>query len=153
MGMKQMNFMERLAQFAATRTREECWVWPGSLATGGYGLTPIRGADGKKRTIGVHRLAYEAVIGPIPDGLQIDHLCRNRACFNPYHLEAVSGHENWRRGESPSALHSRKTHCSNGHAFDEANTWVSAKRHQRVCKTCTRIRVRAYYIPRKKQEA
>ena len=89
-----------------------------------------------------HRLAYELVKGPISDGLQIDHLCRNRACINPDHLEAVTQRENILRGEGVAALNARKTHCPQGHAYDEENTLILTGRQAgaRRCQICARDR-------------
>lgn len=75
-----------------------CWIWTGALTTNGYGQ--VRWGD---RTLRAYRLVYELLVGPIPDGLQLDHLCRNRRCVNPAHLEPVTQWENWARGMAPSA--------------------------------------------------
>ena len=81
-----------------------------------------------------HRAAYEVRIGPIPDGMVIDHLCRNRACINPAHMEPVTNRENVLRGTGPSAQHARKTHCNYGHAYDDQNTMH--RRGRRHCRKC-----------------
>lgn len=81
-----------------------------------------------------HRKIYEAIIGPIPAGLNIDHLCRNRACVNPWHMEPVTQHVNVMRGSSPWAKHAKATHCPSGHAYDEENTYLY--RGSRYCRTC-----------------
>ncbi|MFJ4777405.1 HNH endonuclease signature motif containing protein [Streptomyces sp. NPDC088762] len=88
--------------------------------SGGYRTVKLE--TGQKRY--THRIMYEQAKGPIPEGLQIDHLCRNRACANPEHLEAVTQKENILRGTGPSAQQARQTHCLNGHPFDEVNTYV-----------------------------
>ncbi len=98
----------------------------------GYGLLD--------RTL-AHRLSYEAFVGPIVDNLTIDHLCRNRWCVNPTHLEAVPLATNVMRGESPPAKNARKTHCPKGHPYDESNTHVTSK-GWRICKACNADRAR-----------
>ncbi|MEU7240240.1 HNH endonuclease signature motif containing protein [Streptomyces sparsogenes] len=81
-----------------------------------------------------HRFAYETLVGPIPEHLQLDHLCRVRHCVNPDHLEPVSSRENTRRGRSQAGINGRKTHCQKGHPFDSANTYVW--KGSRACRTC-----------------
>lgn len=97
--------------------------------------------NGKRRYLGgrlLHRAVYWILRGPIPDGMTLDHLCRNRACINPDHLEPVTAAENSRRGEAPSAINSRKTHCPKGHPYasDNLRIWVG-KRH---CLACMRAK-------------
>lgn len=103
-----------------------CWIWTGATNNGGYGV----GWTGTATRL-AHRLAYEYKIGPIPAGLHIDHLCRNRLCVNPDHLEAVTQAENNRRAGAA------RTDCAHGHPYDEANTYWT-KAGTRVCRTCQR---------------
>lgn len=114
-----------------------CWYWLGGLHCEGYGRITVYG----KRTY-AHRFAYELLVGKIPEGLEIDHLCRNRACVNPTHLEPVTCEENVLRGVSPSAVHRRQTHCVHGHPFDVENTGYMPDGRRR-CRTCDRVRARA----------
>ena len=99
-----------------------CWLWQGPLTNAGYGRMSWT-AFGRKEG-GAHRVSYVAHRGPIPAGLQLDHLCRNRACVRPDHLEPVTNRVNILRGESPSARAARATHCVHGHEFTPENTKV-----------------------------
>lgn len=133
--------MERLLA-KAERLESGCIEWRGSRLWNGYGKFKVDG-----RMVLVHRFAYEQARGPVPAGLELDHLCRNRACLNVDHLEPVSRRENALRGEAPSAVNARKTHCVHGHAFDDANTRVIRRADGsgfRVCRACVRAAVARY---------
>lgn len=114
-------------------TESGCWEWTMSIDAQGYGRISIDGYS----AYAVHRASYETFVGPIPDGLVIDHLCRNRCCCNPDHLETVTMQVNTLRGEGAGAKNARKTHCIRGHEFTEANTYRYGD-GWRACRACRR---------------
>lgn len=113
-----------------------CWIWTASVyQVSGYGqFSPIRGAK-----VVAHRFAYELLVGSVPEGLELDHLCRVRACVNPAHLEPVTHRENVRRGVSPMAEQHRQTTCIHGHPFDDENTYIRPGTQDRQCRTCRQL--------------
>lgn len=111
----------------------DCWIWQGTKNPAGYGKFSI----GKGR-LPPYRVLWILLRGPIPEGLVLDHLCRNPACCNPDHLEPVTHRENVLRGNSPAAKNARKRYCKWGHKFDESNTYVW--RGHRSCRACARRR-------------
>jgi hypothetical protein len=118
-------------------TERGCWQWTGAKTPGGYGVIGV----GKRARV-VHRVAYETLVGIVPVGLELDHLCRNRACANPSHLEPVTRLENVRRGLNGPGSH--RTHCIHGHEYTPENT-VIKKRGTRECRACTRRYQREYW--------
>jgi HNH endonuclease len=122
----------------------QCWIWIAKKVRAGYGVTGIGSrTDGSRRSVYTHRFFYEMLVAKIPEGLQIDHLCRVRACCNPNHLEPVTARENLLRGETLPAMCSKKTHCPLGHPYDEDNTIIKRGKH-RNCRTCENRRVREW---------
>lgn len=113
-----------------------CWEWTAHVRSDGYGQFH-RCPD--YRAVVAHRRAWELLVGPIPGGMVLDHLCKNRVCVNPDHLEPVTQGVNVRRGAS-GARYAARTHCPRGHEYSEANT----RRHngKRFCRTCARERQR-----------
>lgn len=121
-----------------------CWIWTGFITSNGYG---------RMGSTYAHRATYMQFVGLIPDGLELDHLCRVRECCNPYHLEPVTRKENLRRGVGAAvtrARHHAVDRCKHGHAFDAENTYLY--RHggldRRACRTCKRERKRVYRAAR-----
>ena len=115
---------------------DHCWLWTGGTHAGGYGRIMHEG-----RLVRAHRFAYEHFRDPIPDGLQLDHLCRVRHCVNPKHLEVVSAKDNLRRGYGVAGTHRRQTHCKRGHEFTPENTYREPSRPgSRSCRKCQRQR-------------
>ena len=108
-----------------------CWLWAGTIEHNGYGR--IKGIN---KNMFAHRLSYNLFKGMIPDGLQIDHLCRNRRCVNPEHLEPVTSWENLMRGRSPA----HRTQCPKGHKYTTDNTYwwerPNRKNPTRICRQC-----------------
>lgn len=135
-----MSEKTRAKFWSRVDTGGECWLWKGPLQKHGYGAIGGRLA---------HRVAYELLKGPIPEGLQLDHLCRVRPCVNPEHLEPVTPKTNCLRGFGPGGLNAQKTHCPRGHEYSDANTYVRTGRlPARGCRACNRI-AQAAYVARK----
>jgi len=107
-----------------------CWIWQNGRNVKGYGTMGV----GQKHKL-AHRVSYEVVNGKIPDGLVMDHLCRNPSCVNPAHLEAVTSRENALRGIGPTAINAKKTHCNRGHPLSGDNLYRYPS-GGRQCRTC-----------------
>lgn len=114
-----------------------CWLWTGTLKRG-YGAITF-----KYKQLAVHRVAFQLFNGPIKDGMSLDHLCCNKRCFNPMHLEQCTRAENIRRYWGPS--YNPKTHCANGHPITEENTYFAPKRPKtRECRICRNLAAKKY---------
>lgn len=126
---QQLRFLAKVAIEDPTG----CWIWTAARGRDGYGKATVG-----YKTVAAHRVSYELWRGEIPDGHEVDHLCKIPLCVNPWHLEPVTRLVNSQRSSSPAALNGRKTHCTHGHAFDEKNTyWWRGKR---ACRKCARRR-------------
>jgi hypothetical protein len=110
-----------------------CWIWKGSIDSMGYGRFRAKSPQYTK----THRFSFELHYGPMPPQLQTDHLCRNHACANPAHLEAVTCRQNVMRGKALSASNAKKSHCKRGHPFTKENTKLNSD-GGRICITCVR---------------
>lgn len=122
--------------FSKIKESGSCWLWTADKICGGYGRFSFNG-----RLVLAHRFSYEFFNEEIPKGLQIDHLCRNRGCVNPEHMEVVTNRENMMRGLSPSLTSKRqlsKTHCPQNHPYSGENLYLDPNGGRR-CRICNRI--------------
>lgn len=124
-----------------------CWIWSRRIDVSGYGEILLKNKYWK-----AHRVSYHYYVGPIPEGMEIDHLCRVRCCVNPYHLEAVTGKENRRRGRGNGGILSTPvTHCRYGHALTPDNIYYHKRARSiggnpwRQCRVCKRAQQRSLY--------
>lgn len=138
---------DRLPRFARlVKQVGDCHEWIGHRTPDGYGWAFVL-----RKQVLAHRYFYERLVGPIPEGLTLDHLCRNRACVNPAHLEPVTLRVNILRGMAVSAVNARKTHCSQGHELSGDN--IRPYRGRRVCRTCRREQALARYRLERREPA
>jgi HNH endonuclease len=138
-----MNLQDRLEAMFISEPNSGCWLWLGHLKKNGYGTLGVK-IDGRWKTQHAHRVSYETFVGPIQEGSDIDHKCRQRCCVNPDHMEPVSRSENLSR----SPLMGRqihKSHCPQGHQYSGINS-----RGQRVCRQCGLASANRYYHRQRK---
>lgn len=120
---------------------EQCWVWQASKYNRGYGCFTITSHN----QVSAHRYSYQLLRGPIPAGLELDHLCRNTSCVNPWHLEAVTHQVNMQRGDGVARENFQKATCKNGHPYDVRYTRKDG-RVERFCRQCRRHYHRRYAV-------
>lgn len=135
-----VSMRERIERLSVPVPESGCWLWLGSIDRCGYGKMGARNGESL-----AHRGSYQEFIGPIPEGLEIDHLCKVRCCVNPRHLEAVTHRENVIRGDmptSPNLRNRRKTHCMRGHEFAGENLKIVMVKGKKVrqCWICDKAR-------------
>lgn len=144
MGPKPISLLERFERHYIPEPNSGCWLWIGATNELGYGI--LKQTQGRRRNLKAHAVAFMLFKGPIANGLEPDHLCRNSFCVNPDHLELVTHRENCLRGTSPAALNAKKTHCIRGHEFTPENTWIEHRKNEpmprRHCRACRRERKR-----------
>lgn len=129
------DYMTKWSRKVPVHPKDECWPWDGAINSCGYGSFRVK--DGKAWTsCGAHRVGYEYFRGKVPEGLELDHLCRRRDCVNPWHLEAVEKRVNILRGDGAGAKAARKTHCKYGHPLSGDNLVVAKNRKERICFEC-----------------
>ena len=135
---RRYTIQDPVARFwSCVEKTDQCWLWMGTILRNGYGQFTVR-----CRPFKAHRYSYELLKGKIPPGLTLDHLCRNRACINPDHLEIVTLKENLARGIGPTAMNSRKTHCKKGHVLAGGNLMMDGS--SRMCRACRNDYFREY---------
>jgi hypothetical protein len=141
---KRPSMQERFESKVLRSRPSGCWLWAGAhFQATGYAIFNVPSpSDGRWRPATAHRVAYQLYVGPIPNGLHLDHLCRNRGCVNPAHLEPVTQQTNILRGYAPCAVSVRANKCHRGHEFTAANTYVRNRngRIKRDCRACMRQR-------------
>ena len=130
--------------WAKVHKTDTCWLWTAAITGTGYGAIGVNG-----KTVLAHRWAYEQVKGPIPKGMQLDHLCRVRHCVNPDHLEAVTSRENSMRGDHPWVKLSRSGYCKRGHAMTQDNIYIISGKAR--CRRCYLDKNRRYRMKRRLQ--
>lgn len=135
-GRRPKPVVDRLMELSVPEPNTGCWLWIAKVNHSDYGLMTMAGRK-RARLRQAHRVSYEQFIGPIPEGMHIDHKCRQRRCINPEHLEAVTPRENTMRTDNVVAVNARKTVCKNGHEFTPENTYIRPGEHgARSCRKC-----------------
>jgi hypothetical protein len=138
------TFEERFWSYVRPAEALECWEWTGARNQFGYGQI----GRGRDNLLVAHRASWEMLRGEIPDGLQLDHLCRNPPCVNPWHLDPVTQRVNLLRGETLTARNAAKTECPSGHPYTPGNIYWD--QGHRTCRTCKMARSRAAHAAKRR---
>lgn len=151
-GLRYATPLQHLMAFVSPEPNSGCWLWMGTACPLGYGRLGFYDKSiSKTRKTLAHRLAYQLIVGDIPEGLELDHKCRVPSCVNPQHLEPVTHRENLRRGvQIAGSLQKAKTHCPQGHEYSPQNT-MNRKRGWRHCRTCQILRLAKRRLLKKHQ--
>ena len=134
--MKEKKIEERF--WSNVHKTETCWLWLGTINDNGYGCFSMS-VNGKRFSKRAHRVSYELIVGPVQEGLDLDHLCRVRNCVNPNHLEPVTRKVNLRRGIGITAVRAKQDSCIHGHPLSGDNLIIK-KNGCRQCRECSRIK-------------
>ena len=137
-----LGLPERLESKISPEPNSGCWLWDGNWSGSGYGRVKIAKT---RRCAQAHTMVYELLVAPVPTGLVLDHLCRNRCCVNPEHLEPVTEQVNILRGTGQSARNARKTVCPQGHPLVD----VYRVGNTRKCRVCQKAKMREQYLKKK----
>lgn len=144
--LRKKHLLHRIHELVSIVPITGCWMWMGVITPSGYAQTTVW--DGTRNMgLTAHRVVYVEAKGDVPTGFHIDHLCRNRWCVNPDHLEAVSPDQNWLRGNGTPSHNARKTHCNAGHPLSGQNLKFELSGGRR-CIACRRAR----YLERKQRQ-
>lgn len=145
-----MHPSERIRKHTEVIPESGCHEWRGRVSSAGYGVITVVQSGYQTRTFSAHKAAFELSRGRVPEGMVLDHLCRNRICVNPDHLEVVTQRENVMRSPiAPGALNAAKTHCAQGHEFTPENTYLYQQKPPRtslvrICRSCRNAQRRSW---------
>lgn len=140
-GTEEQRFWRKVAVNYDSAYDGNCWEWQAGLQSQGYGMFSLTTViPNQTKIVLAHVWAFEYLIGPVPEGLELDHLCRNTRCVNPSHVEAVTHAINFLRGNHPTAINSRNNVCIRGHDLNSPTVYINPTNGARYCRECRKIR-------------